>query len=198
MFFPSSFHELSTPNAAMLIRNVYCNFCFLPHAPPSIAEIPPHTVPHASSSQQFANPIRDLRYGHARLHSFPRHPSTVSHSDHRFYFILFVQKACGHYNASSQLYIKQKKAFGKLSVYVQTFWTSFYKALNQQVVFPTVREIVRGSQKLARPQRKWREKFSSTLAVIPLWPKWQKWSTGWTLPISIISIQWCVFSSLTK
>ena len=50
----------------------------------------------------------------------------------------------------------------------------FYKALNQQVVFPTVREIVRGSQKLARPQRKWREKFSSTLAVFPLWPMWQK------------------------
>ena len=111
-------------NAAMLIRNVYCNFCFLPHAPHSIAQIPPHTVPHASSSQQFANPIRDLRYGHARLHSFPRHPSTVSPSDYRFYFLLFVQKACGHYNASSQLYIKQRKAFGKLCVYVQTFWAS--------------------------------------------------------------------------
>ena len=50
----------------------------------------------------------------------------------------------------------------------------FYKALNQQVVIPTVREIVRGSQKLARPQRKWREKFSSTLAVFRLWPMWQK------------------------
>ena len=50
----------------------------------------------------------------------------------------------------------------------------FYKALNQQVVFPTVREIVRGSQKLARPQRKWQENFSSTLVVFPLWPKWQK------------------------
>ena len=88
---PHIFSLIEHSNATMLIRNVYCNFWILPHAPPFITQIPTHTVSHASSSQQFANPIRDLRYEHARLYSFPNHPSTASPWDNRFYFLHFAR-----------------------------------------------------------------------------------------------------------